>query len=394
MRKICVVTGSRAEYGLLYWLMKGIQGSEGLEFQLIVTGMHLSPEFGLTYQQIEDDGFEIDRKVEMLLSADTPTAVSKSTALGLIGMADALADLTPDLLVVLGDRFEIFAAATAATLQRVPLAHIHGGESTFGAVDEAIRHSITKMSHLHFTATEVYRNRVIQLGEDPSRVFNVGAVGLDNIQRLDFLEIGELEQSLGVSLEPDTVLVTYHPVTLESATAKGQIEALLKSLDLARYQVIFTLPNADADGRIIRDCILKFAAEHPDRVKAFTSLGQLKYLSLLKYVSIVVGNSSSGILEVPAFGIPTINIGDRQAGRIAAKSVIHCGPDSVSIESAIEKGFNQEFRESLAGMANPYGSGGATEKIQKILEEFEIEGILKKRFFDLPPAVAGSQAKA
>ncbi|MCB1306066.1 MAG: UDP-N-acetylglucosamine 2-epimerase (hydrolyzing), partial [Leptospiraceae bacterium] len=383
-RKVCVVTGSRAEYGLLYWIMRGLQNSPLLELQVIVTGMHLSPEFGLTYRTLEQDGFIPDKKVEMLLSADTATAISKSTALGIIGMADAFEDLQPDLALMLGDRFEILSAAIAATFQRIPIAHIHGGESTFGLIDEPIRHSISKMSHLHFTATETYRNRVIQLGEQPDRVFNVGAVGLDNIHKLELLGSREMEKELDLSLNVPTVMVTFHPVTLDRNSAEDQINALLEALEPERYQIVFTLPNADTDGRIIRQRIEEFQTSHSSRVRAFTSLGQLRYLSALQYMTAVVGNSSSGLIEVPAFHIPTINIGDRQAGRIAGPTVIQCEPSVGEIRQAIHTAFDPKFRDSIRQAANPYGEGGASEKIVSVLESEEFAGLIKKSFYDMP----------
>ena len=383
MRRVCVVTGSRAEYGLLFWLMKGIQDSASLELQLIATGMHLSPEFGLTYKQIQSDGFHIDRKVEMLLSADTPTSISKSTALGLIGMGEAFAELTPDLIVLLGDRFEILAAAIAATYQRIPIANIHGGEATFGVIDEPIRHSITKMSHLHFTAAEEYRRRVIQLGEDPSRVYNVGAVGLDGIQKLKLLDRDTLGKDIGVNLHRPTLLITFHPVTLEHSSADDQIQALLSALNTRDFQLIFTLPNADTDGRVIRDRIEEFQTANRDSVFVYTSLGQVRYLSLLQYVVAVIGNSSSGLIEVPGFGIPTINIGDRQAGRLAGLTVIHCDPDTDSIKAGIDRALSADFRNSIIGAENPYGTGGASEKILEVMMHANLDGVLKKRFYDI-----------
>ncbi|MBS3964066.1 MAG: UDP-N-acetylglucosamine 2-epimerase (hydrolyzing), partial [Methylomonas sp.] len=325
VRKICVVTGSRADYGLLYWLMKDIQADAGLELQLVATGMHLSPEFGSTWQQIAADGFNISHKVEMLLSSDTPVGISKAMGLSLIGFADALAALQPDIVVVLGDRFEIFAAAQAAMNLRIPLAHIHGGELSEGAVDDAIRHALTKLSHLHFTATETYRHRVIQLGEQPERVFNVGAPGLDNIHRLPLLDRAALEDSIGFRLGAKNFLVTFHPVTLEKQTAGEQFEALLQALDgFDDAHILFTHSNADADGRAMAGLIEAYRAKHPDRVAVFVSLGSVRYLSAMRHVDAVVGNSSSGIIEAPALGVATVNIGDRQRGRLCANSVIHC----------------------------------------------------------------------
>ncbi|EGW22464.1 UDP-N-acetylglucosamine 2-epimerase [Methylobacter tundripaludum] len=383
-RKICAVTGSRAEYGLLYWLMKEIQDDSALELQIIVTGMHLSPEFGLTWKQVEQDGFIIHRKVEMLLSSDTPVGISKSIGLGVIGFADALECLQPDVLVVLGDRFEIFAACQAAMTHRIPIAHIHGGEITEGAVDDAIRHAITKMSHLHFTATESYRRRVIQLGEQPQRVFNAGAPGLDNIFRLQLLDKPQLEQAIGFKLGKRNLLVTFHPVTLENATAASQFGNLLKALDcFDDSHIIFTQPNADADGRVIIDMIEQYRQRFPERIASFVSLGSLRYLSALKYMDAVVGNSSSGLIEAPAFKIGTINIGDRQKGRLCADSVIHCEPEVDAIVQAFNRLFSEKFQESLKTVENPYGNSGASAKIKELLKSQSLDGLLKKSFYDL-----------
>lgn len=385
LRKICVVTGSRAEYGLLYWLLKEIQGDTELELQMVVTGMHLSPEFGLTWRQIADDGFVINRKVEMLLSSDTPVGISKSMGLGLIGFADALNDLQPDILVVLGDRFEIFAAAQAAMNLRIPIAHIHGGELSEGAVDDVIRHALTKMSHLHFTATETYRRRVIQLGEHPERVFNVGAPGLDNVYRLPLLGRQAFEEAIGFKLGVRNVLVTFHPVTLENATAAEQFGQLLQALDsFDDVHIIFTYSNADADGRVIATLIEDYRARHPQRVAAFVSLGSLRYLSAMRYVDAVVGNSSSGILEAPAFKIPTINIGDRQRGRLWASSVMHCPPEAAAIRETLSNVWSGKLRDFLTQVKNPYGDGGASGKIKAKLKSFNLGECLKKRFYDFP----------
>ena len=316
MRKICVVTGSRAEYGLLSRLMHMIQMDSALKLQIIVTNMHLSPEFGLTYREIEKDGFCIDKKVEMMLSSDTSNATTKSVGLAIIGFADAYEDLQPDLLLVLGDRYEILAAVTAALFYKIPVAHLHGGEVTEGAYDDAIRHAITKMSHLHFTSTEEYRQRVIQLGEAPERVFYVGAIGIDNIWHIELLSKESLENSLSFLLNGKTLLLTYHPVTLDREDAERQFRNLLSVLESRKdLRIIFTLPNSDTGGRVIIPMIHDFVERHTDRSIAFTSLGQIRYLSALQYITAVVGNSSSGILEVPSFGKPTLNIGRRQKGR-------------------------------------------------------------------------------
>ena len=383
-RKICIVTGTRAEYGLLYWLMKEIQASGKLELQLIATGMHLSPEFGLTYRQIENDGFIIDRKVEMLLSSDTEVGISKSMGLGMIGFAEALADLKPDIMVVLGDRFEIFCAATVATVAKVPIAHLHGGETTEGAFDEAFRHSITKMAHLHFTSTEIYRKRVIQLGEHPDRVFNVGAIGIDNINKLDLMSKERLEKEIGFEFNKRNLLVTFHPVTLETSSAQSQFQALLSALDgLEETHIIFTKANADTDGRIINQMIDAYVAQNTDKAIAFTSMGQVRYLSAMQYVDGVVGNSSSGLLEAPSFGIGTINIGDRQRGRVMADSVICCDSSTERVKAAIDCLYGEEFMKQLPTFANPYGTGGTAGEIVLILRDVNLQNILKKRFEDL-----------
>ena len=383
-RKICVVTGTRAEYGLLYWLIKEIQASDKLVLQLVVTGMHLSPEFGLTYRQIEQDGFFIDRKVEMLLSSDSEVGISKSMGLGMIGFAEAYADLKPDLMVVLGDRYESFAAATAATVARIPVAHLHGGETTEGVFDEAFRHSITKMSHLHFTSTAVYRNRVIQLGENPDYVFNVGAIGIDNIRKLDLLSKEALEKELGFEFNKRNLLITFHPVTLESSSAGRQFQELLSALDsLDETHLIFTKANADTDGRIINQLIDDYVAQNDSKALAFTSMGQVRYLSAMQYVDGVVGNSSSGLLEAPSFRIGTINIGDRQKGRVKADSVIDCGSSKDQIKAAISQLYGRKFKKQLSIAINPYGIGEVAEKIVSIINGIDIENVLKKKFNDL-----------
>lgn len=382
MKKICVVTGTRAEYGLLRWVIEGIRQSPVLELQLIVTGMHLSPEFGLTVKAIEDDGFRIDRRVEMLLSSDTAVGVTKSMGLGMIGFADALAQLQPDLLLVLGDRYEIFAAAAAAMIARIPIAHLHGGETTEGAFDEAIRHSVTKMSHLHFVAAEEYRRRVIQLGEQPERVFLVGGLGIDNILRLKLLERTKLEKALDFKFQTRNLLITFHPVTLECNSSSEQIEELLAALsELADTGLIFTMPNADTEGRVLFRKIEDFCSRHP-HAKSYTSLGQLRYLSCIQQVDGVVGNSSSGLAEVPSFKKGTINIGDRQRGRLSASSVINCEPERASIRAALVRLYSGAFQRRLLDAVNPYGKGGASDSIVYTLEQTVFEDLLKKSFND------------
>jgi len=382
-RKICVITGARAEYGLLRLVMEGIRETKGLELQVIATGMHLSPEFGLTYQEIEKDGFNINRKVEILLSSDTSVGLTKSMGLGLIGFSDAFNELSPDMVLVLGDRFEIFSAATAAMIACIPIAHLHGGEVTEGAIDESIRHSITKMSHLHFVAAEEYRKRVIQLGENPESVFLVGGLGIDNIKKLKLLERHELEKSLEFKLGQKNLLITFHPVTLEASTSADQMSELLAALDLLDdTQLIFTMPNADTGSRVLFEMIKQFVTSH-NNAKAYTSLGQLRYLSCVKYVDGVVGNSSSGLIEVPSFNKGTINIGDRQRGRLKAESIIECTPKQKSITSAIKQLYNDDFQRKTKLVSNPYGDGGASKLVVKKIKDIQLDNIIKKRFFDL-----------
>ncbi len=383
MRKVCVVTGTRAEYGLLYWLMKEIEADAELELQIIVTGMHLSPEFGLTYKEIEKE-FTITKKIEMLLSSDTSVGISKSMGLAQISFAESFEELRPDIIVVLGDRYEIFSAVSAAMIARIPIAHLHGGETTEGAFDEAIRHSITKMSHLHFTAAEEYRRRVIQLGEHPQRVFNVGGMGIENIKRLKLLSKNELEQSMDFKLGEKNILVTFHPVTLENSTAKEQFQELLGAVDeLQATRIIFTKANSDTDGRIINQMIDEYVAKNKDKSVAFTSLGQLRYLSALQFMDAVVGNSSSGLLEAPSFKIGTINIGERQKGRLKAQSIIDCSPTKESILKALDKLSSNQFKEQLQTAINPYGDGTASQTIVNLLKNIELTSIIKKTFYDV-----------
>jgi len=380
-RKICVVTGTRAEYGLLYWLMKEIESDKELQLQLIVTGMHLSPEFGLTYQEIEKD-FKIDKKIEMLLSSDTSVGISKSMGLAQISFSESYEDLQPDLLIVLGDRYEIFSAVSAAMIARIPVAHLHGGEATEGSIDEPIRHSITKMSQLHFTATKEYKNRVIQLGEHPDRVFNVGGLGIDNINKLNLLSKVDFEKAIKFNLGKKNIIVTFHPVTLENSTAEIQFKELLGSLDgLQDTKIIFTKANSDTDGRVINSMIDNYVYSH-DNTIAFISMGQLNYLSALQFVDAVVGNSSSGLLEAPNFKIGTIDIGDRQRGRIKADSVISCPPDKKSINSALKKLYSKKFKNIVKNVKNPYGKGGASKSIVNIIKNCNFNNILKKTFYD------------
>jgi GDP/UDP-N,N'-diacetylbacillosamine 2-epimerase (hydrolysing) len=382
-RKICVITGTRADYGLLRWVMQGIKDDSGLTLQVIATGMHLSPEFGLTFCEIEKDGFQIDRKVEMLTSSDTAVGIAKSMGLGMISFADALNELKPDLILVLGDRFEIFAVVSAALVARIPVAHLHGGETTEGAFDEAIRHSITKMAHLHFVAAQEYRQRVIQLGEQPDKVYLVGGLGIDNIKRLKLLNRAELEKSIDFKLGHKNLLITFHPVTLENSTATEQMDELLEVLaGLEDTHLIFTMPNADNDGRALMKMVQQFVALHPN-ARAYTSLGQLRYLSCIAQVDGVIGNSSSGLTEVPTFKKGTINIGDRQRGRLQAASVINCEPTRKSIQDAMKMLYAEDFQATLKQVQNPYGDGGASEQVVQIIKYCALAGITKKSFYDL-----------
>ena len=390
-QKICVITGTRADYGLLRWVMQGINEDSDLNLQIIATGMHLSTEFGLTYKAIEADGFEITSKVKMLTSSDTSVGIAKSIGLGMIGFADALNELNPDLIVVLGDRFEIFAAAATALVARIPVAHLHGGETTEGAFDEAFRHSITKMSHLHFVAADEYKQRVIQLGEQPEHVFLVGGLGIDNIKRLKLLGRNALEADLGFKFGKKNLLITFHPVTLENSSAVNQMEALLSVLtQLEETQLIFTMPNADTEGRTLIKIVKQFASQHAN-AHAFTSLGQLRYLSCIAQVDGVVGNSSSGLTEVPSFKKGTINIGDRQRGRLQATSIINCKPTEKSIANAINTLYSPAFQVDLSQVRNPYGEGGASEKVVNTLKSINIKTIVKKSFHDLPNSVLGEK---
>lgn len=381
-RSIAVFTGTRAEYGLLYWLMKEIVAHDALELQVIASAMHLSPEFGSTLRCIEDDGFKIAAKVEMLLSSNTAVGVVKSMGLGTIGFADALSRLRPDVLVVLGDRFEVLAIVQAALIMQIPVAHLHGGEITEGAYDDAIRHAITKMSHLHFTAAEPYRQRVIQMGERPESVYNVGAIGLDDLLRRPRMEVGAIAESLGFPLRSPFVLVTYHPVTAVDEDPVASLEALLAALDkFDGCQVILTYPNADNGGRALIPSLEGFAAARPGRALAIPSLGFPRYLSVLAAASAVVGNSSSGLIEAPAVGVPTVNIGQRQQGRLAAESVLHCACTAQAIEAALTKALSASFRAFCQHVQSPYGAGNAASAIADILARQTVFG--PKRFYDM-----------
>ncbi len=382
-RKVAVVTGTRAEYGHLYWVLKEIHEDPDLHLQLVVTGMHLSSEFGLTVREIEKDGFCIAEKVEMLLSSDTEVGVSTSLGLGVMGLANAFDRLKPDLLVLLGDRFEIFAAATAAVVARIPIAHLHGGEITQGAIDEAFRHAITKMSHYHFPATGRYAERIRQMGENPQNIFTFGAPGLDHISRLNLPGREELLKELGIKTGKRIAVITYHPVTLESATAHHHLISLFSAVRGRGLTLIFTYANADPGGRAINQLIDDFAKREPD-AHAFPSLGQRRYLGLLRIADVMAGNSSSGIIEAPSFKLPVVNIGDRQKGRVRAINVIDCGPEEQEIALALDQSLRQEFRDSLKDLDNPYGNGQASSQIVGVLKKIPLgEVVLKKSFIDL-----------
>lgn len=386
MKRIGIMTGTRAEYGLLKSLMQEINKDNDLELYLIVSGMHLSPEFGMTYQEIEEDGFEINAKVEMLLSSDSPAGISKSIGLGVIGFADEFQRADLDMLILLGDRYEALSAAICAMVMRIPIAHLHGGELTEGAIDEGIRHSITKMSYLHFTSTEQYRNRVIQLGENPERVFYVGALGVENIKKINLMTKEELERSIHFEIDENTVIVTYHPVTLENNTVEEQFLNLLEVLDRnPKIRMIFTKANADTNGRIVNELIDKYAAQNSERACAFVSLGQKRYLSALKYCRIVIGNSSSGIIEAPSFGKPIINIGDRQKGRICADSVINCGYTQQEIQQAMETALTEEFENKASNCRNPYEKENTAANIISVIKDYLLNDKikLKKGFYDI-----------
>lgn len=380
-KKICVITGSRADYGLMYWPMKEIQNDAELELQVIATGMHLSPEFGLTYKVIETDGFKIDACVEMLLSSDTAVGVAKSMGLAIIGFADAFERLKPDMLLLLGDRYEILAAASAALVAKIPIAHIAGGDVTEGAFDESIRHSLTKMSHIHFVTNEEALKRVRQLGENPASIFNVGSPGLDFIKKAKLLSLPELENSLNFKFREKNLLITFHPVTLGDQSSQKQFEELLRALDKMGPSVglVFTKPNSDNDGRVIIKLIEEFVATHPNAC-AHTSLGQIRYLSTISHIDAVIGNSSSGLYEAPSFKKPTVNIGDRQKGRLQSISVINCRPESSEIEKSIREAFVYDCKD----VVNPYGDGQSANLIKNQLKKIsDPKALLQKHFFEL-----------
>ncbi|MFJ8257657.1 UDP-N-acetylglucosamine 2-epimerase [Peribacillus asahii] len=372
--KICVVTGTRAEYGLLYWLMKEIQADDDLELQLVVTGMHLSPEFGLTYKQIEADGFVIDEKVEMLLSSDTAVGVAKSMGLATIGCADAFDRLQPDLLVILGDRFEMLAVSQVALIMGIPIAHLHGGELTLGAYDDSIRHSITKMATWHFTSTDEHKKRVIQLGESPERVWNIGALGIENILKLSLLSKDELYTQLNLDKNKSLLLITYHPET--NGDVEG-IHSLLTALNtFSNINLVFTKANADNGGRLINEAIEKYTAQN-ENAYLFDSLGQIRYLSAVRHADAVIGNSSSGLIEVPYLETPTVNCGNRQAGRQRPSSVFDVELNEESIRKGIERAlqFNEPYEQI-------FGNGNVSQKIVGILKKMP-SNLIQKEFYDL-----------
>ncbi len=384
MRKICVVTGTRAEFGLLSHLMRLIEKDTVFELQLIATGTHLSPEFGYTIDEIEEEGFTVHKKIEILLSSDTSVGVSKSMGLAQISFAEVYDELKPDLVLVLGDRYEILAAVTTAMIARIPVAHLNGGEKTEGAIDESIRHSITKMSHLHFTATEEYRKRVIQMGENPRFVFNVGEVGLDSIFLRNLYSKSEFEDSINFKLNKKNILVTFHPVTLEKGMALKQFKALLSAIDqLVDTNIIITHSNSDMEGRGLVEMIKNYVAANKNKAVAFPSLGYHRYLSALQYMDAVVGNSSSGIVEAPSFKIATINIGNRQKGRIQALSVINCEPNAKEILNALDLTLSSHFKLQLQNVVNPYGQGGSSQQLLDILKKISFSDILSKAFYDI-----------
>jgi len=381
-KKITVFTGTRAEYGLLFWLLKDINIDPELQLQLLVTGTHLSPEFGETYQQIEKDGFNIDEKIEILLSSDSATGIAKSLGLGVLGFTDALARLESDVLVILGDRFEALAVAQTAMIMRIPIVHLHGGEITEGAYDDAIRHAITKLSYLHCASTEEYRQRIIQLGEAPTRVKNVGAIGLDHLKRSTLMSVAELSESLDFEITRPFFVVTYHPVTLGDEDPETSFQELLNALDeYPDFQIILTYPNADDGGRRIIPILKEYAFHKLQNVLAIPSLGQIRYLSAVKHSSMVIGNSSSGIIEVPAFDIPTVNIGARQKGRLAAKSVLNAQPNQHSIAAAIKVALTRSYKETDEVVLNPYGQGDTSSQVIKMIKSLDFEQ--SKVFYDI-----------
>lgn len=385
MKKLTIVTATRAEYGLLAPIIKKFINEPEIDVRVVVTGAHLSPEFGMTVKEIEADGIPIDKKIEILLSSDTPVAISKSMGLALISFAEYFDESKPDALMVLGDRYETLAVACAAMNARIPIIHLYGGEATEGAIDEAVRNAITKMSFLHFTSTEEYKHRVIQMGEAPDRVFCVGAMGVENAKKMPFLSKVDLEDKLGFALGEDYAVLTFHPVTLENNTAEQQVKELLEAIcQLPEITFLCTKANADANGRIINELIEKYSQKYSN-IYLVDSLGAQGYLSAVKYAKFVIGNSSSGIVEVPSFKIPTINIGDRQLGRIQDRSVINCKPIKKEILDAIKKALSKDFEDELNNLKSPYGDGETSDKIVELTEDFfnNDRFKLKKKFYNL-----------
>ena len=386
MKKVCIVTGTRAEYGLLKPLIRRIDEDKDLELQLVVTGTHLSPEFGYTYDEILKDNFKIDEKVEILMSSDTSVGTCKSMGIAMISLSDVFDRLKPDIIIILGDRYEMLCVASVATVLGIPLGHIHGGETTEGAIDEAIRHSITKMSYLHFTSSEVYRKRVIQLGESPERVFNVGAICVESINNIKYLKKEVLEKDIDFYFDSDVALFTLHPTTLEHDLMQTQLKNILEALsEFKSLKVIFTKSNSDAEGRIINKMIDDYVINHPEKSIVFSSMGQLRYLSAMKYCSFVIGNSSSGIIEAPIMKKVTINIGDRQKGRLMTRSIINCEPKKDDVVKAINLALNKEFKKKVETEANPYGIGNTSKDIILILKEYLFNNkiLSKKKFYDI-----------
>lgn len=381
-RKICVVTGSRAEYGILRGLMKAIMDDPGLTLQIIATNQHLSKLQGETYKEMERDGFIIDCKVYMADddAPDNANNTAKAISRGVSGFADAFDVLQPDLLLILGDRYEMLAVASTALIYKIPIAHLHGGEITEGAFDDAIRHAITKMSHLHFTSTEAYRKRVIQLGEQPDRVYNVGSLGVENVLKNDYMSKEEIEQSLNFHITDKCFLCTYHPVTLSNLSSETQVFNLLEALDNYRdYHIIFTYSNSDTNSQIIIKRIQEYVERNGGRCMFIPSLGQKRYFSALRYMTAVIGNSSSGIIEVPSFGIPTLDIGDRQKGRIVADSVIHCGYSSEEIREGLERVLSNGNKT----INNPYYKEGTCDAILNVIKAYPLDNLVQKHFFDI-----------
>ena len=384
MRKICIFTSTRAEWGLQQGLAELIRDADNLQLQLLVSGSHLSAKLGMTIDEIETASFLVDARVDILKFDDSPVGICQTMGLALSAYGEALQRLSPDLIVILGDRYESFCLAAAAQVLRIPIAHIHGGETTEGAVDEAFRHSITKMAQIHFPSCEVYRNRVMQLGEAPESVFNVGALGIENIRKIQCLTRAELEASLQFSLQAPFFLVTFHPVTLEHATAGAQVQQLFDALDrFPEHQIIFTKANADTEGQVINEMIDAFAAINPTRCLAVASLGLQRYLSAMKICAAVIGNSSSGILEAPIFKVPSVNIGDRQKGRLRVKSILDCKADTNAISQAIETALTESFRHDIRDLIHPSEQADTAQKIVRMLATVELQGIIKKSFHDI-----------